>query len=432
MSRNACRCHGRPRLVDGQSDETTERRPRGARGQSAHPALWTTARPSTRTSARSSVRPRAARRRPGSRWRRTCSTRRRSTWQRSTTTSSIRAYQGPEALALVRERHARAAGPTLWPSSMCACRPAGTASRPSTSCGGWIPSCRWSSAPPTPTTAGRRSVRRLAPTDSLLILRKPFDAVEIRQLAHTLTTKWSLRQQTRRHLLDLRGEVKRPLARAGQHHRAAEARSARSASASRPSCGWPRSWRRWGWWPRHRPRDQHPGSVRGRERGAAAPGLLQPAPRSTTSSARCWSAWHRGDPAGHRRRRRRALSLPVIERDIGEALDGMLEGTNRITTILRAMKEFMHPVRRDKAPADLNHALLNTLTVASSEYKYVARVETELAARPAPRHLPHRRPQPGVPQPDRQRRPGHRRRGRQQPHQGVIRVRTCQRRRRRS
>src|SRR5688500_2848555 len=52
-------------------------------------------------------------------------------------------------------------------------------------------------------------IRKLAPSDNLLILRKPFAAVEIRQLAHTLTTKWSLRQQTRRHLLDLRGEVKK-------------------------------------------------------------------------------------------------------------------------------------------------------------------------------------------------------------------------------
>ena len=52
-------------------------------------------------------------------------------------------------------------------------------------------------------------IRRLAPTDGLLILRKPFDAVEIRQLAHTLTTKWTLRQQARKHLYNLQAEVKR-------------------------------------------------------------------------------------------------------------------------------------------------------------------------------------------------------------------------------
>ena len=57
------------------------------------------------------------------------------------------------------------------------------------------------------------------------------------------------------------------------------------------------------------------------------------------------------DPPGHRRADE-TLCLPAIERDIGEALDGMLEGTSRITTTVRAMKEFMHPVRREKAPAD--------------------------------------------------------------------------------
>jgi two-component system NtrC family sensor kinase len=74
-----------------------------------------------------------------------------------------------------------------------------------------------------------------------------------------------------------------------------------------------------------------------------------------------------------------SVSLTTIETDIAESLDRMLEGTSRITTIVRAMKEFMHPVQREKAPADLNRALLNTLTVARNEYKYVARLETDLA-----------------------------------------------------
>ena len=52
-------------------------------------------------------------------------------------------------------------------------------------------------------------IRKLAPTDGLLILRKPFEAVEIRQLAHTLTTKWMLRQQARLHLFELQAEIKR-------------------------------------------------------------------------------------------------------------------------------------------------------------------------------------------------------------------------------
>jgi two-component system cell cycle sensor histidine kinase/response regulator CckA len=39
--------------------------------------------------------------------------------------------------------------------------------------------------------------RRLGATDRVLILRKPFDGIEIQQLAHSLTAKWSLLQRSR-------------------------------------------------------------------------------------------------------------------------------------------------------------------------------------------------------------------------------------------
>ena len=42
-------------------------------------------------------------------------------------------------------------------------------------------------------------VTRLGRTDRLLILKKPFDIIEVVQCAHALTAKWSLLQQTRRH-----------------------------------------------------------------------------------------------------------------------------------------------------------------------------------------------------------------------------------------
>jgi PAS domain S-box-containing protein len=40
-------------------------------------------------------------------------------------------------------------------------------------------------------------VQRLGHTDSLLILKKPFDSVEVMQIAHSLTKKWQLAQQSR-------------------------------------------------------------------------------------------------------------------------------------------------------------------------------------------------------------------------------------------
>ena len=49
-----------------------------------------------------------------------------------------------------------------------------------------------------------------------------------------------------------------------------------------------------------------------------------------------------------------------------------------MSAIVRAMKEFAYPDHAEQVPADLNRAILSTLTVARNEYKYVAEVRTEL------------------------------------------------------
>ena len=46
-------------------------------------------------------------------------------------------------------------------------------------------------------------IRKFGRTDSLVILKKPFDNVEVLQLAHTLTQKWTLSHQLRSHLESL-------------------------------------------------------------------------------------------------------------------------------------------------------------------------------------------------------------------------------------
>jgi len=45
--------------------------------------------------------------------------------------------------------------------------------------------------------------QKLGMSDSLVILKKPFDNIELQQLAHALTTKWNLTQQARLQLADL-------------------------------------------------------------------------------------------------------------------------------------------------------------------------------------------------------------------------------------
>lgn len=61
-----------------------------------------------------------------------------------------------------------------------------------------------------------------------------------------------------------------------------------------------------------------------------------------------------------------------------KALNRALEGIARVTEIVSAMNEFTHPDRKEKDNADINRALGTVLTVASNEYKYVARIETDL------------------------------------------------------
>jgi signal transduction histidine kinase/uncharacterized membrane protein affecting hemolysin expression len=64
------------------------------------------------------------------------------------------------------------------------------------------------------------------------------------------------------------------------------------------------------------------------------------------------------------------------------ALDRARDGLGRVAAIVRSMKEFAHPDRKEMAQADINKAIASTLVIASNEYKYVAEVETQFAELP--------------------------------------------------
>jgi PAS domain S-box-containing protein len=74
-------------------------------------------------------------------------------------------------------------------------------------------------------------------------------------------------------------------------------------------------------------------------------------------------------------------SVYLLE-EIPQALAQTLDGVNRVATLVRAMKEFAHPEGKEMAAADLNRAILGTLTVARNELKYVADIETEFGDLP--------------------------------------------------
>jgi two-component system, NtrC family, sensor kinase len=72
-----------------------------------------------------------------------------------------------------------------------------------------------------------------------------------------------------------------------------------------------------------------------------------------------------------------SLDLDFLAADIPRAIEQSLEGCDRITHIVKSMKEFSHP-GTDTAPTDLNRAIRSTVTVATHEWKPVAQVRLDL------------------------------------------------------
>jgi signal transduction histidine kinase len=74
----------------------------------------------------------------------------------------------------------------------------------------------------------------------------------------------------------------------------------------------------------------------------------------------------------------RKVDLAYLTEEVPRAINQTLEGVDRVTKIVRAMKEFSHPGVKEKTLADLNKAIENTVTVSRNEWKYVADMITEL------------------------------------------------------
>ncbi len=72
------------------------------------------------------------------------------------------------------------------------------------------------------------------------------------------------------------------------------------------------------------------------------------------------------------------MDWEYLSREIPSALQQSKEGVERVSSIVRAMKEFSHPGSKNKGLIDINHLIKNTVIVARNEWKYVAEVNTEL------------------------------------------------------
>ncbi len=72
------------------------------------------------------------------------------------------------------------------------------------------------------------------------------------------------------------------------------------------------------------------------------------------------------------------VDLDYLKKEVPLAISQSLEGIDKVSHIVRAMKEFSHPASRAKEPNDLNRIIENTITISKNEWKYVANLEKDL------------------------------------------------------
>ena len=228
-------------------------------------------------------------------------------------------------------------------------------------------------------------IDRLGATDQFLILKKPFDNIEALQMAHALSQKWTLQREVQQKLTNLDELVQqrtRAVQEANQKLEKEMAERERMEMELRLA--------------------QKLEAV-----GQLAAGIahevntpiqyvgdsvhflktafedLQTLVRAYQEPCMVLSQLPEHEAlVGKVKEAEEAADLPYLDEHVPQAFDRTLDGVQRVAEIVRAMKEFAHPDQREKGSADLNKALLNTLTVASNEYKYVAEIETELGELP--------------------------------------------------
>ncbi len=76
------------------------------------------------------------------------------------------------------------------------------------------------------------------------------------------------------------------------------------------------------------------------------------------------------------------IDLDYLRDQVPNTIVRTLEGVQRVATIVRAMREFAHPDRREMVATDLNRSIQATIEVARNEYKYVADIETDFGDLP--------------------------------------------------
>ena len=222
----------------------------------------------------------------------------------------------------------------------------------------------------------RNIATRVGPRDGLLILKKPFDAIEVMQSAHALTRKWFIQRATENLLQDLEGLVRE---RTEQLEKEIEERqkvesefrlSQKLESIGQLAAGIAHE---------INTPIQYIGDNTHFLRGVFGDliKLIEHYQRIFLTLET-----HNSDIGRQAKEVEEEIDLEFIQEQIPQSLNSSMEGIKHVTNIVHSLKEFAHPAVADKSPSDINRSIQNTITVARNEYKYVAEVELDLGEIP--------------------------------------------------
>jgi len=94
--------------------------------------------------------------------------------------------------------------------------------------------------------------------------------------------------------------------------------------------------------------------------------------------SRCDSGENTNQAIEESQRLEKKAKFYFFEAEIPRALSQSEEGLERVTNIVKAMKDFSHMGSEEMSLEDINKAIESTITISRNEWKYVAEIKTEL------------------------------------------------------